>query len=225
MTQEVIHVNTLDEKYDQLDFVLQKYNIGTEGSTAKALIFGNTKARVDFLGCLLSDTLRDACTTMHGDRSQARLPSRFEFICSFIFSKPQKEQREFALTLFATSTSPVLVATNVAARGLDIPAVDLIINFDCSDKEYFHDDYIHRIGRAGRVGRPGRAVTFVQENGKYNDTKKTGILIKLMEVIEIKSKNRFDNCFQEGKAEIPQWLRDMAENRVRNLKVLALHKP
>ncbi|CBY08931.1 unnamed protein product [Oikopleura dioica] len=183
VTQEVVHVDDLNEKYDELDLVLQKYNIGTEGSTAKALIFANTKWKVDYLGCLLSDTLGEACTTMHGDRSQ--------------------EQREFALTLFATSTSPVLVATNVAARGLDIPAVDLIINFDCSDKEYFHDDYIHRIGRTGRVGRPGTAVTFVQENGKHNDKKKTGILIELMKV---------------GNAKIPDWLRDMAENMVRNLE-------
>lgn len=188
MTQEVVHVDDLNEKYDELDLVLQKYNIGTEGSTAKALIFANTKWKVDYLGCLLSDTLGEACTTMHGDRSQARLLIRFEFISRVMFLKQQKEQREFALTLFATSTSPVLVATNVAARGLDIPAVDLIINFDCSDKEYFHDDYIHRIGRTGRVGRPGTAVTFVQENGKHNDKKKTGILIELMKVIKIKNK-------------------------------------
>ena len=100
--------------------------------------------------------------TMHGDRSQ--------------------EQREFALWTFATTNCHVLIATNVAARGLDIPAVDLIVNFDCSDIEYFHDDFIHRIGRTGRVGRPGTAVTFIQEGGRFSDEKKVPILVKLMKV-------------------------------------------
>ncbi|CAG5094675.1 Oidioi.mRNA.OKI2018_I69.XSR.g13767.t1.cds [Oikopleura dioica] len=174
--QKVVQIDGPEKKPKELDKVLKEYEVGTDGSSKKALVFANTKAKVDYLGCLLSDKLKYKCMTMHGDRSQ--------------------EQREFALWNFATSNCPVLIATNVAARGLDIPAVDLIVNFDCSDKDVFHDDYIHRIGRTGRVGRPGTAVTFVQGRGSYNDFTKTPILVKLM---------------REGDAEIPDWLEEMAQ--------------
>ncbi|CAG5094119.1 Oidioi.mRNA.OKI2018_I69.XSR.g13264.t1.cds [Oikopleura dioica] len=172
--QQVIKVEGLNNKFEQLRSVLEEFQIG---SGKKALVFANTKTRVDYLGCMLSESMDFTCMTMHGDRSQ--------------------EQREFALWTFATTNCHVLIATNVAARGLDIPAVDLIVNFDCSDIEYFHDDFIHRIGRTGRVGRPGTAVTFIQEGGRFSDEKKVPILVKLM---------------KDVKAEVPEWLQEMADN-------------
>ena len=54
----------------------------------------------------------------------------------------------------------MLVATNVAARGLDIPAVSHVVNYDVPDNV---EEYIHRIGRTARMGRPGTAITFVSE--------------------------------------------------------------
>lgn len=62
---------------------------------------------------------------------------------------------------FRTGRNPVLVATDVAARGLDIPNVQLVINYDMPKNI---DDYVHRIGRTGRAGRKGKAVAFVTDS-------------------------------------------------------------
>jgi probable ATP-dependent RNA helicase DDX4 len=74
-----------------------------------------------------------------------------------IFSDRDQSQRETALTDFKRGRMPILVATQVAARGLDIKGVDHVINYDMPSEI---DDYVHRIGRTGRVGNLGRATTF-----------------------------------------------------------------
>jgi ATP-dependent RNA helicase DeaD len=68
-------------------------------------------------------------------------------------------QRDGVMLSFKAGRLPVLVATDVAARGLDIAAVTHIVNFDVPTSP---DVYVHRIGRTGRVGRSGRAITFVE---------------------------------------------------------------
>lgn len=78
-------------------------------------------------------------------------------IRTFPFSDREQREREEALRDFKTGRCPVLVATAVAARGLDIIHVDHVINFDLPASI---DDYVHRIGRTGRVGNPGRATSF-----------------------------------------------------------------
>ena len=72
----------------------------------------------------------------------------------------RQSQRERILRAFRAGTLPLLVATNVAARGLDIPAVSHVINYDMPEDA---ETYIHRIGRTARLGRPGKAITFVAE--------------------------------------------------------------
>merc|ERR1711948_137493 len=69
-------------------------------------------------------------------------------------------QRLGALSGFKAKEQRVLVATDVASRGLDIPSVDLVVNFDIPKNS---KDYIHRVGRTARAGRAGRAVTMVTQ--------------------------------------------------------------
>jgi ATP-dependent RNA helicase RhlE len=103
----------------------------------KVLVFGETKFGVQRLSDHLSKA-GIASTAIHGNKSQS--------------------QRMRALKQFSSSDVRVLVATDVAARGLDIPNVTHVINFDTPQN---YEDYIHRIGRTGRGGARGAAHTFI----------------------------------------------------------------
>lgn len=94
------------------------------------------------------------------------------------------QEREHALRSFKTGMTPIMVATDVAARGLDIPHVAHVINFDMP-KDI--DDYVHRIGRTGRAGKSGVATAFFNEGNQ-------GISKSLLELL------------QEGNQEVPTWL-------------------
>ena len=106
----------------------------------KALVFSNTRVQADQLGGLLRyHHLRTA--VLHGDMTQ--------------------EERNKVVELFAEGKVSVLVASDVAARGLDVKDIDMVINFDLPRST---DDYIHRIGRTGRAGRKGLAISFITAN-------------------------------------------------------------
>ena len=104
---------------------------------SSAMIFCRTKNGVDELGeALLARGY--AVETLHGDLSQA--------------------QRDRVMKRFRSGTAEILIATDVAARGLDIPEVSHVINFDIPEST---EAYVHRIGRTGRAGRAGDAITLV----------------------------------------------------------------
>jgi ATP-dependent RNA helicase RhlE len=103
----------------------------------RVLVFTRTKRGADRLSHVLEARSHSA-TRIHGDRSQS--------------------QREAALRSFKTGKTRVLVATDVAARGIDIDSVSHVINYDVPEVP---EDYVHRIGRTGRAGNTGRAITLV----------------------------------------------------------------
>lgn len=107
------------------------------------LIFCNTKKKVDELTSLLKEKDFQA-EGLHGDLSQY--------------------QRDVAMGRFRSGTTNILIATDVAARGIDVDDVEAVINYDLpQDIEY----YVHRIGRTGRAGRTGRSFTFVSGREIY----------------------------------------------------------
>lgn len=123
-----------------------------------ALIFCNTRRRVKNLQKqLFEQGLPVSC--LHGDLSQ--------------------NQRDVIMDTFRKGKTTVLVATDVAARGIDVSNIDLVINYDIPDKMEY---YVHRIGRTGRAGHAGRACTLVspQERGRIMDIEKR-FCIKLTE--------------------------------------------
>jgi len=77
-----------------------------------------------------------------------------------IHGQMSQPKRLGALTMFKAGERPILVATDVAARGLDIPAVDVVLNVDIPPNP---KDFVHRVGRTARAGRSGRAVAFVTQ--------------------------------------------------------------
>jgi ATP-dependent RNA helicase RhlE len=109
----------------------------TRDMMRQALIFTRTKHRANRLADFL---VRSGVKTerIHGNRSQA--------------------QRTAALAGFRSGTYPVLVATDIAARGIDVEALGHVVNFDVP---LAPDDYIHRVGRTGRAEMTGEAFTFV----------------------------------------------------------------
>lgn len=102
-----------------------------------AIVFTRTRSRADRVAKLLTHN-RIAAIAIHGDRSQ--------------------DQRKSALAGFRAGKYRVMVATDLAARGLDIQDVSHVINFDLPDEA---EDYIHRIGRTARMGKAGEALSLV----------------------------------------------------------------
>lgn len=136
--QDIVQFDTPESKIATLQSLLKKED------TEKVIVFGQTKRGVQEL----ADTLTRSgipAEAIHGNKSQP--------------------QRHRALQAFKIGKIMALVATDVAARGLDIPDVTHVINYD---QPMTYDDYIHRIGRTGRAGKRGIALTFVPASAVRN---------------------------------------------------------
>jgi len=158
ITQKFIRVEESDKPPILLDLI----------SSVKGLtiIFVETKRKADVLEDFL---IREGfpATSIHGDRIQ--------------------QDRTAALRAFSSGQTPYLIATNVAARGLDIESIAHVINFDMPTDI---DDYVHRIGRTGRAGKVGMATAFISSEN-------ANIIPKLLEILV------------ESGQEIPDWLEAM----------------
>lgn len=130
--QDVVHADNKEHKIEVLQELLGKPGF------EKVLVFGQTKWGVQ----RLAETL-----TRNGFPSEA------------IHGNKSQPQRKRALQNFKDDRVKILIATDVAARGLDIPNVSHVINFDQPNT---YQDYVHRIGRTGRGGKRGSALTFVE---------------------------------------------------------------
>ncbi|XP_049651721.1 probable ATP-dependent RNA helicase DDX4 [Accipiter gentilis] len=149
-------------KRDKLVEILQ--SIGHE----RTMVFVDKKKKADYIAAFLCQEKIPA-TSIHGDREQ--------------------REREVALQDFRSGKFPVLVATSVAARGLDIENVQHVINFDLPPTI---EDYVHRIGRTGRCGNTGKAVSFFDNN---SDGHLARSLVKVL---------------SDAQQEVPVWLEETA---------------
>ncbi|XP_045349465.1 probable ATP-dependent RNA helicase DDX4 isoform X3 [Leopardus geoffroyi] len=139
-------------------------NIGDE----RTMVFVETKKKADFIATFLCQE-KISTTSIHGDREQ--------------------REREQALGDFRCGKCPVLVATSVAARGLDIENVQHVINFDLPSTI---DEYVHRIGRTGRCGNTGRAISFFDPE---SDNHLAQPLVKVL---------------SDAQQDVPAWLEEIA---------------
>ncbi|KAF8074628.1 ATP-dependent RNA helicase ded-1 [Lyophyllum atratum] len=163
ITQKIEYVEDGDKRSVLLDILASqgKDNLGL------TLVFVETKRMADMLSDFLMGNNLPA-TSIHGDRTQ--------------------REREMALQTFRTGRTPILVATAVAARGLDIPNVTHVVNYDLPSDI---DDYVHRIGRTGRAGNTGVSTAFFNRGNR-------NIVRELVELL------------REANQEIPQWLETVA---------------
>jgi ATP-independent RNA helicase DbpA len=125
-----------DNKLQALRWVLQRY------PHESALIFANLKVTVAELEKALANA-GTSVASLHGDLEQY--------------------ERDRVMAKFRNASTRVLVATDVAARGIDVESLDLVINYDLPPQP---EVYVHRIGRTGRAGKVGLAVSFVSERDK-----------------------------------------------------------
>jgi len=124
-------------KFDALKGAIKAVEPKDGGSIAKTIVFANQKAVVDDVVWQLSDQ-RIRAAAIHGGLTQP--------------------QRDRSISDLKSGRVSVLVATDVAARGLDLPGIDHVINYDLPLNA---EDYVHRIGRTGRIGNKGIATSFV----------------------------------------------------------------
>ena len=136
-----VEVPEIEQKWIRIGRANKLWGVGriliNMESNDQCLIFCNTKRMVE----LLEDRLgkhRFSCSTLHGDMSQ--------------------NKREKVMLGFRDSEIKTLIATDVAARGLDVDGVTIVINYDLPDNP---EDYVHRIGRTGRMGKKGESWSFV----------------------------------------------------------------
>lgn len=135
--EQVVYMVSEQEKRKKL------LNILCKGITPPVLIFVNQKKGADVLARGL-EKLGHNATTLHGGKGQ--------------------EQREHALANLKSGAKDILVATDVAGRGIDIKDVSLVINYDMAKNI---EDYTHRIGRTGRAGKHGKAISFLTKDDSH----------------------------------------------------------
>lgn len=165
ITQKIVWVEEHDKRSYLLD-LLQASNFSDPSAESLTLVFVETKKGADMLEEYLHQ-MGYPVTSIHGDRTQ--------------------REREEALRRFRAGKAPILVATAVAARGLDIPHVKHVINFDLPGDV---EEYVHRIGRTGRMGNLGLATSFF-------NSKNINLVRDLVSLLV------------EANQELPPWLDDM----------------
>lgn len=161
ITQKIEYVEDNDKRSVLLDI------LHSEPQGGLTLVFVETKRMADMLSEYLMNN-RFPATSIHGDRTQ--------------------REREMALSTFRSGRTPIMVATAVAARGLDIPNVTHVVNYDLPSDI---DDYVHRIGRTGRAGNVGTSTAFFNRGNKNIVRELIGLL-------------------REANQEVPGWLETVA---------------
>ena len=104
------------------------------------------------------DTVLIFSRTKYGTKKICRDIKRMNYTATEIHSNRSLPQRKQALEGFKKGKYRVLVATDIAARGIDVQNIALVVNYDIPE---YAEDYVHRIGRTGRAGKKGRAITFI----------------------------------------------------------------
>lgn len=164
------HVEILNDtdKMSRLNSLMQEIQ---KEKDHKTLIFVQTKRAAD----MLTNNMRRnniSALALHGDKSQS--------------------ERDWVMNEFRSGRAPILVATDIAARGIDVNDVKVVINYDYPNDA---EDYVHRIGRTARADKKGISYTFFTPLNAMDKSNKAEGLIKVLEA---------------SKQEVPQELRDLA---------------
>ncbi|WP_419677640.1 ATP-dependent RNA helicase DbpA [Aliarcobacter lanthieri] len=168
---------------EKKEFIAQTfYNIENNQKNENiSKIISSSKATSTIIFC----NMRQTCETLADDLYDLGLD------VLTLHSDLDQKQRDETIVLFSNKSYPILIASDVAARGLDIDDIDLVINYDLSLNEKIHT---HRIGRTARAGKGGFAVTFYtkNENGKLDIFKDTFEDIKFEDIKNVQENKDFE---------------------------------
>lgn len=150
--EQELFIVSKEDKNRLLDLLLNEYK------DKKVLIFSRTK---------------------HGAKRIARDVRNMGHPATEIHSNRSQPQRRTSLEGFVSGRFNVMVATDIASRGIDVKDISLVVNFDLPDDS---EDYVHRIGRTGRAGKHGKAVSFATSNQRKNIKKIERLIRKTLPV-------------------------------------------
>ncbi len=169
---------TMAKEYMTIPLRIEVAPAGTTASKVEQEIFIiSRELKMSLLEKLLTDykgTVLVFSRTKHGAKRIAAAIKRIGHQAAEIHSNRSLGQRRDALDGFKSGKYRILVATDIAARGIDVVGIELVINFDLPDNS---EDYVHRIGRTGRAGYAGRAISFVTPDQR-NDIRSIEKLIR-----------------------------------------------
>ncbi len=151
--QEIIFVNR-DVKMIVLESVIRQ-------CTGPVLVFSRTKRGAKKI-CQMLNRVGHHASEIHADRSL--------------------NQRKEALAGFKSGKYRILVATDIAARGIDVSNIELVVNFDLPENV---EDYVHRIGRTGRAGKTGKAISFATHDQKSNIRQIERLIRKTLRIVPV----------------------------------------
>ncbi len=154
-------------------FLLSADDLSVEGIEQAFLIIRDREKMtflVDFIKENKAGQTIVFCSTKHRTRDVARMLHK-KFNVVVIEGDMSQHQREMSMSKFRTGKTEILVATDVASRGIDVPQVALVVNYDVPNQELL---YFHRIGRTARAGGKGKAITLVSYSsiGDFNIIKR-----------------------------------------------------
>ncbi len=184
----------MGRKMDALNLLLRYYN------PIRSMIFCNTKRMVDEITEYLTKH-NFSVQGLHGDMKQS--------------------QRTKVMESFKSGKIKILVATDVAARGIDVNNIDYVINYDIPQNTEY---YVHRIGRTGRAGKSGEAITICSGRRQTEIMKrlaklvKSNILAKEMPSVDVIAKRRYDIELNKIKNSLCGNISDKYRNMVSDLK-------
>jgi ATP-dependent RNA helicase DeaD len=171
-----VEILRLSEEYlrNPKQFLLDADDLSGEGIEQSYLVIKDrdkTKHLVDFIKENKKGQTIVFCSTKNRTRDVAKMLHKNNFDAVAIEGDMSQHRREQSMSKFRQGKADILVATDVAARGIDVPRVALVINYDIPNQEMV---YFHRIGRTARAGAKGRAITLVSYSsvGDFNIIKR-----------------------------------------------------
>jgi ATP-dependent RNA helicase RhlE len=180
-------ISTLASQFMQMPLRIEIAPQGTSAKNVEQEVFVVRKTdKMRLLDSILQDYANDRTIifsrTKHGAKKMTKKIIQMGHTATEIHGNRSQPQRQKSLAGFSKGTFRVLVATDIAARGIDVKEVSLVINFDLPDNS---DDYVHRIGRTGRAGRYGKAISFVTPSEKADVRKIERLIRKSLPVLAL----------------------------------------